>query len=110
MNKKLIAKELLAIAKDISKLDFNRQEDRFKDRGWIPVELRKTLLSLVEEKPYLFFVPTNDRREVERLVNWAKKNGSPNSKMIDNNGDYFVKIVDPFCQLLEHHKMIKTKF
>lgn len=27
MNKKLIAKELLAIAKDISKLDFNRKEE-----------------------------------------------------------------------------------
>ena len=96
--------------KDLTALDFNRQEDRYKDRGWIPVELRQTLLSLVEEKPYLFFIPTNDRQEVERLINWVKKNGSPNSEIINNNGDYFIKIVDPLCQLLEHHEIIKPKF
>lgn len=115
MDKKFVAKELLKIAKDLSALDRNTLNDRTKDRGWIPVEIRPILNGLIEEKPYIYYVSTDItgryKSDANVIVNWAKKNGSPSSKVIHGGyGDeWYVKIVDPLCGLLERHGFLKKK-
>lgn len=108
MDRKLVAKELLTIAKEISSISIGETERRYQTKNWIPMQIREILENLQEVAPYIFLINSfkDEKKQADILLQWAKKNGSPSSKLFRRPDGWFIKISDPLCSQLEQNGFI----